>query len=164
MAEPPEPTRPEDYPSLGHASDFVLPSIDWTLQRFTAIATRIQHLRGLIATVTVAVPIAASSLDDKVDLLSGWLMASVGLGLGGVLLGALVQTLGSLQMLMVDQMSRPEYLKRHPRSYRRSVLATVGKIQRENRRRIHRRAWAATALGVVLFCELALLVVWFIHG
>jgi len=161
---PPNEPENDEYPSLDHAYDFVLPSVEWTVQRFTAIETRIQQLTGLIATVTVAVPIAISALEEEANLRSGWLIATVALGIGGILMGALAQTLGSLQLLRVDRMARSEYLKRNPEVYRRSVVATAGHTQEVNRRRIQRRAWVAVGLVLVLAGELVLLVVWFFCG
>ena len=154
----------EEYPSLEDAYGFVLPSIEWTFQRFAAIDMRIRHITGLMATVTAAVPIAAKALDDEVDLRSGWLIAAVVLGLLGIVTGAFAQTRGSLQLLMVEPMAKPGHLRRPSRAYRLDVLAKAGKIQKENQCRIRRRAWAATGLGLVLAAELLLFGVWLICG
>ena len=138
--EPREETGDEEYPSLKDAYGFVLPSIEWTFQRFAAIDTRIWQITGLIATVTAAVPIASKALDDEVDLRSGWLIVSVVLGLLGIVFGALAQTLGSLQMLMVEPMAHLDHLRRPSTAFRLNVLAKAGEIQRENKRRVNRRS------------------------
>ena len=161
-SEPREESGDEEYPSLEHAYGFVLPSIEWTFQRFAAIDARIRQITGLIATVTAAIPIAAKALDDGVDLRSVWLIASVGLGLFGIVFGAVAQTLGSLKMLMVEPMAKHDHLRRPSTAYRLDVLAKAGEVQRANKRRVNCRAWLASSLGVMLAVELLLFVVWLV--
>lgn len=156
----PTPTSRRDTQSaVDDAFGFVVPSVEWALQRFAAIDTRIHRIIAVTATVTVAAPIAGKAVDPNICF--GIWQFILGVVLGGLTLlaGAIAQTLGTVRVLRLRPIYDQHRHKPSPR-FRHDVLRAASLNQDTNLRRLKIRAWVATGLSLGLATEVVLLVFW----
>ena len=148
-----------DQPTVSDAFSFVLPSIEWSLQRFAAIDGRIQQIMTVAATLTVMSPIAGRAVFPYIQFLDIFFLAAVVFGLFIITRGAYALTHGGLQLLDVEPMRRNHLAKASGR-FQRDIITVAGRIQNVNGARIDRRAEVAELLARALAAEALLLVFW----
>ena len=142
------------YPRVEDAFFLVLPSYDWMLRRFDAIDMRLRHIATVAATMTLAVPVAATAVGAQV-LDSCWLVAAMGVGLATMLLSTILQTSSGLTLMDPAQVRQYD-LGKTRWLFHNDLLADTAKHRETNQKIVNRRGKYAYWLGFLLIVEVAL--------
>jgi hypothetical protein len=150
---------PEQWPGVDVAFEFVLPSYGWALSRLEAIDGRLQALQAFSATVVVAAPVVARSLDAEIDFLSPWFLSAILAFVLIVAIGGVARVLGTVRIASPEQLYEG-WLEYEPWEFKKNAVYWAGEHSRANTRVIRRKGIAAAALTAILIAEVGLLAVW----
>lgn len=138
---------------------FVLPSYQMMLSRYEAADGRLNSLLGTIATLTLAAPLIAKSINPEINFVSWWFLLAMAAFLVSLVVGIRARVSGFIT-LPSPRLLYERHLSDPLPEFRRRQIQLAGKHFHKNADAIRGKGNVAIALTVLLGCEIALLVAW----
>lgn len=156
--------NPEDqWPSVRLGFALVLPSYDWMMSRFEATRTGIQGLFSVATTTTVAVPLLAPTVSDRIDFSSPLFYAAILLYLANVCVSLRGLTSGSLRLIHPGAVY-DKWLGDSNWEFMKKALAFAGDDFERNKAVVARLVTLRKWSGILLVAELLAAIWWMASG
>lgn len=147
------------WPGVGQAQAFVLPSYQWMIARTEAADSRLQTLVAFVATVTLAMPTAASALKLTVSFGSFWFVGAMIAASIAVIIGVFFRSSGAVT-LADPAILYEKWLHKDTWQFQKDAVYFAGKHFAENKARIETKSRALTWMTGLFMLELAFLLRW----
>jgi hypothetical protein len=152
----------KDFPSVGSAYDFVLPSYQWVASRFEAADTRLTALLTLTSTVTLAVPLFAKNVNEHIRFSSPLFL----LGMIAFLIAGVVGVIGRIKGKLVvpnpgelfNHLDLPEW------EFRKNQIFYAGENFNKNKHTIATKGRMTICVTIALLAEVVLFTAWIMRG
>lgn len=156
-----EPDNEKQWPGVHRAYDFVLPSYQLLTARFEAADNRIQSLLTFAASFTVAVPILAKAVNDRVSFRSLWFLGALAVFLLMVVLSIVGRVCGSLRLINPGIFEDdPAWLAHDDWHFKRAMVIWAGKDFKDNKYQVWRKGQIALVMAGLFVLMIGLLVAW----
>ncbi len=148
------------------AHDYVLPSYDFMLRRFESVEDRINQFATLGTTVTLAVPIIISALNDDGSLFSGWLFPILAMVSFIVFIGILYRTryYKGIQLPHPSNLTKARdegaLIRLRPNEFQLKMIQRAGRNFETTMSTINKKHALVNWAAVFLFVELVFWALW----
>ena len=152
------------WPSVDLAYEFVAPSYDWAQRRFESIERRIHTFLAFTATLTIGVPVLATTAVDHANFASGWFIAAVACAIATLALGMAAKILSSIagfQFLDPDSLYK-DWLRISEREFKENAVFWAGEHSKKNIALIHKMGLMLGGMHILFSAEVILLLIWVI--
>ena len=150
------------WPSVDLAYEFVAPSYDWAQRRFESIERRIHTFLAFTATLTLGVPVLATTAVDHANFASGWFIAGMICAIIILLLGIGAKAainLSGIRYLSLDSLYK-EWLHLPEREFKIEAIYWASQHFGANASFISKMGWLLISMLFFFSIEVALLLAW----
>ena len=147
------------WPGVDHAYEFVIPSYNWLLARFEAANNRIQTMQAFAASITLAIPITARSLNPDIAFQDWRFLLAVCLAGAVVVVGVIGRQSGNLALVNPAKLWASS-LSWGSAEFKKNAIYWAGENFNANNTAIANK-WKLANWMMALFCvELLMFLAW----
>lgn len=153
------PLDEQQYPAVGRAYDFVLPSYQWVVSRFESADTRLTAVLTLASTLTLGAPVIGKSVREDISFTAPLFITAMVLFIAAAVVGLIGRLYGRLS-LPDPALLYSETLHESEWEFRKNALYFAGVHFARNAKTIRVKGYMAVAVTVGLFLEVLVLIGW----
>jgi hypothetical protein len=151
--------KPEDWPGVHLAYDFVLASYDWTMRRLNAVEGRIQALMMFSVTLGITFPVLVASLVGGVDFQSSWFVLTLAAALFNLVTGTVARTWGRVKLLSLQTVCA-EWLPYSEWEFKRRAVYWAGMHFEHNTNVVNKKGRVILLMTAAFLVEAVFMFVW----
>ena len=148
-----------EFPGLGPAQAFILPSYQWMLTRLEAADSRLQGLVTFTITVTLAFSAANRAIRPDISYDSGWFLAAMATAMVIVIAGLVARLYGVVTLADPEKVY-DKWLRYSEWEFQTRALYFAGQHFKANRSLIRVKSAFLAILTALFAVELLMFLIW----